>query len=90
MFLDKPIIGHGPKMFRIKCNLERYNPTGCSTHPHSIYLQLLAETGIIGFIIIFYFFASTSYVLFKNTLINLFTNKKYLSDKQSMIYISFF
>ena len=90
MFLDKPLLGHGPKMFRVKCELEEYNPTGCSTHPHNIYLQLLAETGMIGFLIIFYFFIATSYVLFKNTLVNFFTNKSYLSDKQSLIYISFF
>ena len=28
---------------------------GCSTHPHHIYLQLLSETGIIGFIFFCFF-----------------------------------
>ena len=52
MFKDRPIFGHGPKMFRIICKDKKYatgaNP--CSTHPHNFYLQLLAETGIVGFL----------------------------------------
>ena len=24
MFLDRPIIGHGPKMFRVKCSDPKY------------------------------------------------------------------
>lgn len=49
MFLDKPILGHGPKMFRIKCKI--YDDGGehpCDTHPHNFYIQLLAEVGLIG------------------------------------------
>ena len=52
MFKDQPLLGHGPKMFRIICKDEKYatgiNP--CMTHPHNFYIQLLAETGIIGFL----------------------------------------
>lgn len=55
MFKDKPILGHGPKMFRIKCKDEKYATgiTPCMTHPHNFYIQLLAETGILGFLILF-------------------------------------
>jgi O-antigen ligase len=52
MFLDKPILGHGPKTFRIVCNNEKYKYNqnfNCENHPHNFYIQLLAETGIIGF-----------------------------------------
>jgi len=52
MFKDKPLTGHGPKMFRIICKEDKY-ATGiypCMTHPHNFYVQLLAETGIIGFL----------------------------------------
>src|SRR6056300_322334 len=55
MFKDQPIFGHGPKMFRVICKDEKYatgvNP--CMTHPHNFYIQLLAETGIIGFLFLF-------------------------------------
>ncbi len=52
MFLDKPVFGHGPNTFRKLCSEDRYNVGryGCSTHPHNFYLQLLAETGIIGIV----------------------------------------
>ncbi len=58
MFIDKPIFGHGPKMFRFKCSDEKYNVDkfSCSTHPHNFILQILSETGLVGlcFLIIFY------------------------------------
>ena len=63
MFKDKPLFGHGPKMFRVICANEKY-ATGvspCMTHPHNFYVQLLAETGIIGFL---FLFSALSYVVF--------------------------
>ncbi len=52
MFKNQPLLGHGPKMFRVICKDEKYatgaNP--CINHPHNFYIQLLAETGIIGFL----------------------------------------
>ena len=58
MFLDNKIFGQGPKSFRYLCGDERFkiNEWSCSTHPHNYYLQLLAETGLIGFLIVFMFF----------------------------------
>ena len=57
IFLDNVLIGSGPKMFRNLCskNLEIV-PNSCSTHPHNMCAQLLAETGIIGFLFIFFIF----------------------------------
>jgi O-antigen ligase len=50
MFADNPIIGVGIKQFRYLCDLEKYkiNSLSCATHPHNIFIQFLAETGIIG------------------------------------------
>ena len=57
MFKNNPIFGQGPKMYRIKCKEELFynNELSCNTHPHNIVIQLLAETGLIGFA--FYFTA---------------------------------
>lgn len=54
MFIDKPIFGHGPKSFRVQCKKDKFNYDvySCSTHPHNMYLQLLSETGFVGFLFI--------------------------------------
>ena len=84
MFLDKPLFGHGPKMFRVKCSDPRY-ATGydpCSTHPHNFYIQLLAETGIIGFSFLFGLFCYVIFCSYKQFKSIIFNQKRYLSDYQ--------
>ena len=84
MFKDQPIFGHGPKMFRVICKDKKYatgsNP--CMTHPHNFYVQLLAETGIIGFL---FLFGALNYVIYK-AIIQLksiiFKQKRPLTDYQ--------
>jgi O-antigen ligase len=50
IFLDNKFFGVGVKMFRIKCSDPKYYyKYGCTTHPHNIVMQILAETGLIGF-----------------------------------------
>ena len=84
MFLDQPILGHGPKMFRVKCSDPEYavgiNP--CNTHPHNFYIQLLAETGIIGFLFLLSLFGYVVYCAFRQLQSIVLKKKRYLTDYQ--------
>ena len=88
MFRDKPLIGQGPNSFKEKCKIEKffYYREQCATHPHNYYIQLLAETGIIGFIFLFTLFF---YIVFKVFKISFNPNKGYLLDFNSFIIVSF-
>ena len=76
IFLEKPLLGSGVKTFRYICDEDKYKVDrfkrpfnfwqfSCSTHPHNLYMQLLSETGIIGFIFLMYFFIYIIINLFK-------------------------
>ena len=85
MFLDNVFFGQGPKTFRALCFKKKFrnnlnqvsrktilstdNYVGCTTHTHNYYLQILSETGLVGFSFVFYFFI----ILLKK----LFTSYKY-------------
>ena len=84
IFLENKILGVGVKNFRNFCVDEKYiynndKRLSCSSHPHNTYLQILTETGIIGFlfliIIVFYFCKLTFKHLFSK-----FKGKYYFSD----------
>jgi O-antigen ligase len=66
MFLDKPILGHGPRMFRKICQTPKYylGDRSCTTHPHNILAQFLSELGLIGFLFYLIFFIWILYKLF--------------------------
>ena len=77
MFKENPIFGIGPKMFREDCMLEIYFVNrGCTSHPHNFYIQLLAENGLVGFIIFFSIFIFLLFIYFKNII----NYKKYKND----------
>jgi O-antigen ligase len=81
MFLDNKTLGVGVKNFRQFCSSEKYytNKFSCNTHPHNAYIQILAETGIVGFFflltVLFYF---CKYI-FKHLMLK-FKGKNYFSD----------
>lgn len=61
-------IGGGIKSFRYYChvrdNIDKNVKPVCNMHPHNYYLEILTETGLIGFIISISFFIITLYLSF--------------------------
>ena len=90
MFLDNKLIGIGPKNFREICKKDKYNfsELTCSSHPHNIPLQLLSETGIIGFLIYLILNIVIWYNLIKSLFSKLFFKKKYLNNFQLSLLIN--
>ncbi len=84
MFKDQTLLGHGPKMFRLKCKDEKYavGITPCMTHPHNFYVQLLAETGIIGFLFLLSALIYVLYTALRQFKSIIFKQKRTLTDYQ--------
>ncbi len=80
---ESPLVGNGLKSFRIKC--KKYETEEikksteykvCSTHPHNFHLEILLDTGLIGYfafmIFLFYLFKDLrNHSVSKNLIINL-------------------
>ena len=71
-------------MFRLLCKDPKYavgiNP--CSTHPHNFYIQLLAETGIMGFLFLFSALVYVTYTALRQFKSIILKEKRPLSDYQ--------
>lgn len=79
-WLINKYIGGGIKNFRYYCherqNINTNSKFVCNMHPHNYYLEILTETGLIGFIIILFIFSNIIYFtlikkyILKSSLIN--------------------
>ncbi len=78
IFKQNKILGVGIKNFRIECSKEIYahNERSCSTHPHNILLQIMAETGLIGIFYYLLILFSIVYFFTKNYVDNKISNNK--------------
>tara|TARA_B110000003_G_scaffold268990_1_gene299358 strand:- start:799 stop:2037 length:1239 start_codon:yes stop_codon:yes gene_type:complete len=56
MFKKNSISGVGVKMFRYECSKKVYESGkySCTTHPHHLHLQILSETGLIGYMFVLF------------------------------------
>ena len=94
MFMDKPYMGHGPKMFRKSCSDKNYEVVydeiykGCSLHPHNTYFQLLAETGLFSTIIFTLGFLHILYNLSKHFIIFVFQRKRFLNNYRIILSLT--
>jgi O-antigen ligase len=80
IFNDNKLFGIGIKGFRYECKKDKYflkNPYACTTHPHNTYVQLLAETGIFGFLFVFIFYIYLAIVVLKFFFYKKYKNKEY-------------
>ena len=91
MFKDNKIIGIGVKNFREICKKEKYNlsKNTCTTHPHNIPLQLLSETGLIGFSFYLILNIVFWFLLAKSLIQRIFYKKIIFSNFQISLIIFF-
>ena len=90
IFYENKFFGIGSKNYRVECKSKKYQSGSCNTHPHQTYLQLLAETGVIGTIPVIFLFFYFSYVLFSGLIkINFKNNFDPLNRYKIILSISF-
>jgi len=82
----KPILGLGHKSFRVNCRniisenakVKKYSfDPICSSHPHNYQLEILHNTGLIGFILILFFVFILLLKIFKKLLDKKLNNQNY-------------
>jgi O-antigen ligase len=87
IFNDNKFFGAGPRSFRLLCNEKKYkvSENSCTTHPHSTYIQLLAETGLIGFGFVFFAFMYIIFIAIKIFFKKNKINNRFISFKSSLL-----
>ena len=91
LFKENPILGVGPKNYIQHCNNNQkfqVPPYVCTSHPHNTYVQLLAETGLLGTFMVFFLFIFISYLSAKHIFLKLFKNKNLFSFQEICIISS--
>ena len=82
LFKKNKFFGVGPKNFWNNCNnilIYQKKPFVCTTHPHNTYLQLLSETGFVGFLTIFYLFLFLCFISIKHIYLKITKQLQYFN-----------
>jgi O-antigen ligase len=98
IFKDNIMFGIGPKLFREECKIGKYQVftdldasiNGCQTHPHNSYIQLLTETGVIGFAPIIFIFIYLNYLFAKHFYLYRFKKIKLYDDSTICFLIAIY
>ena len=87
LFLERPLTGRGIKSFRETCKERVHLPNRiCSTHQHNYHLQILNDTGLIGYLI---FFGTFFFVILKCFRKNNLRSNIYFYAALSVLIIEF-
>ena len=97
IFKRNPVFGNGLNNFQKDCVKNQkiyikevfpgYTSKMCNTHPHSFYLEILSELGIVGFFLLVAFFIYFFYKLFLSFAL---TKKNYLLISGGIILFCYF
>ena len=81
MYLDNKFLGVGVKNYRNFCNNKNYasGKAPCSNHPHNTYVQILSETGLIGFSFLFFLLIYFIKYVLKHAFLK-FSKRYYFND----------
>ena len=82
LFKENKFFGVGPKNFNNSCEnnlIYQKKPFVCTTHPHNTYMQLLSETGFVGFLTIFYLFLFLCFISIKHIYLKITKQLQYFN-----------
>jgi O-antigen ligase len=90
IFKDYPLFGSGLKTYREVCSFDIYDNIPsldkdyrCTTHPHNYYIEIISETGLIGFSL----FLISIYLIIKNNLFSKIENLNKISLLPVLIFL---
>ena len=89
LFEKNKLLGVGLKNYRVDCDKQtdprpESVPQFCSTHPHNFFIELLRETGLVGFFIFFTFFGSLIFFMHKR--LGDFRKKNYFKEYYPLLF----
>ena len=84
LFKKNKLIGIGPKAFKKHC-IKQFTRDVCNTHPHNIFFQALAETGLVGTGVYILILGLTIFMLIKSFIIK---NPNYLIFYSIFIFLN--